>query len=156
MITKHISKSFIFIVAFVVFLGVAFNAYIYWVVSNESSDVRGLNKIYTVSNVVKNCIAETCKWEVTYNYRKIVKSVSINEPSIKVGDTVYERLICKKVSGSEKGKTYDPRTEPEENKCTRGIMPKYALLSVLENASKSCGGICSMEFQGVYNSNVPN
>ncbi len=88
MITKHISKSFIFILAFVVFLGVAFNVYIYWMVSNESSDVRGLNKIYTVSNVVKNCIAETCKWEVTYNYQKIAKSVTINEPSIKVGDTV--------------------------------------------------------------------
>ena len=135
-------------------MGIALNVFMYLSESNESADVRGLNKIYTVSNIEKNCINDNCKWKITYSYQKIVKTVSVNEPSLKIGDKVYERLICKRVSGAEAGKTYDPRNMPDANRCIQSVLPQYALFSVLEDASKSCGGICSMEFQGVYNSNV--
>lgn len=156
LLKKHLNKSFLAILAVTVVMGVVFNVYIYWSSANESKNIKGLNKIYTVKDITKTCANNKCTSKVIYAYQDIEKSISINEPSFKVGDQVYERLVCKRVNGPDKGKIYDPRNIPESEQCIHSILIKSSFFSVLSNSKKSCGGICTMQFQGAYTNDVPN
>lgn len=142
------SKSFFFTIGITIIFGIFFVISVYRFSGGHSSDVRGIDAVYTVRKMTEICNQNECKWKVVYSEHDLDKVTIVDNKVFDVGDKVYERLICRRVGGKDHGKVYDPRFQSDT--CSRAINPRFGLFSSLENINKSCGGWCDFEFQGKY------
>lgn len=109
---------------------------------------RSFNKIYTVTNITKNkCNSvQPCTWEISYESAGEKLSSTVSEMDFVVGDKVYERLVCVRITGPDAGKEYDPRVEVERSSKTHSFF----------GFGRPRGGWCEMRFKGKYSSDIPD